>query len=1536
MKKLLLLFGFLFAATAAFGQQVINLDNLYCPSTSGVPTWAQVDGPATLPLICLQTSLANTPATGSVVSVTTAAQLTTALAAATCGQKITLQAGNVFSGNFTVPSLACPSTNWLWIQSSAVASLPPEAARYSTSYIGSGGISQTVYAPKFGPCYSGVTSQAGRPPLNCPSTAGTYTAQLVSPNSTAVLTFNGSTTNIRFIGLEITRTPGTGVNASLVALGNQGTGISGIYFDRVWAHGDENQDETGRFLSVSGVSNFAMVDSYCNNFYFISVIGTGTDSKCIAGGANTISSTTETGMKLVNNFIEASGENILFGGAASNTVWGDGEIRLNLFFKPLQWNPSDPSYNGGISGNALIVKNSTEFKNGQRILYEGNQIINSWGGFSQIGHAFLITPVNQNNGSGPLCPICGTYNITARYNTANTVGAGMELDEQLTSGSAPAGGNHYSIHDWVIDNLNYPTCFGCSSGSTVSMYNNLSVTPTSALAYIDVNHMTFVYPTTTSFTIAAALGLSGLTGSSIMNNITVTNNVMQTWGGTTNSIGGTQPTNCAQSITSGSAMIAACWQPNTVSGNCFVNNGLISWPAGNTTSVASYSALFTSYSNGDGGNYTIASGSACKAAGTDGMDPGAYVLKVASVIAGTSATPTPQWAGAEWNHINYPTPPPVWPPVDGNGATASLFGAGFWDDGNKLGNLCPSGPCTISWTSGAGRQLSNFINVLAPSSSLIAPMILMYDVGDVPSWAAQGTDSNCSATQGSSSCVPFSDMDTNQATCNATPNSTGTSNATVLANCGNGTNATFESIFAQIVIQFKGKGMAYQCWNEPDGSGIFWSNSATYGGLGHAPTLANQPPLTRLVRICADELQIITQLDPTATLILPSVHGPTWSSWWPLFAGTSVNIPACTGSCSSVIGGATWPAYTATGATLGQAGTLFNLTGLASSASGWTICVLPSCNPGGTGNATGTLIESSGVLDATCSGPADSNCLFYYNNAATDSASAFVGSWAFTLGANGQTANAYEFDFEQYLIAPDGGTANNTRLTPGSQCVIGHNWQIWDGPTGWHDISPAISCSLPNGANAVTWYVHRVPGDTSCSGGYPKVWYDTLIVNAGGTVNSYAVNNSWCSSALPGGFAEKTIIQFQTDIGASGATLTENLSSITFTGNSVTTGTPWAAATCHCRGQTNNADPTQFLAMYADMQAAIAIPSNGLPVIGGDFEWGQVGATQSVNLNTTAGFIAESLVLRASVPLTGQYYYEWDNGTYFPAGTIAGTAWDTAFKQWVLGSLVNQTTNSGTVYTTAGVSSAGKPWEVLFDSSQTCTTSSCATANQSAGSFTNYEDIFGGAHTVSGGVVPVGFQPIYLYNLTNAGAATPTFSPGAGTYGGAQSVTISSTSAGAIICYNTTGAPSTNGSTGCNVGTLYSGAVSVAASETLYAVAGGTGYSDSSVGSAVYSIGYTLTQTVTGLGTVSSSPAGILNCASGGGTCSASFSSGTAVTLTATAGSNYLFSTWGGACAAFGSTPVATVVMNAAESCSATFVQGTPPAPAVSVQGFVL
>jgi len=94
----------------------------------------------------------------------------------------------------------------------------------------------------------------------------------------------------------------------------------------------------------------------------------------------------------------------------------------------------------------------------------------------------------------------------------------------------------------------------------------------------------------------------------------------------------------------------------------------------------------------------------------------------------------------------------------------------------------------------------------------------------------------------------------------------------------------------------------------------------------------------------------------------------------------------------------------------------------------------------------------------------------------------------------------------------------------------------------------------------------------------------------------------------------------------------------------------------------------------------------------------------------------------------------------------------------------------------------------------------------------------------------------YEYNAGNNPASIPTFSPVAGTYYAPFNLTLSTSSTGAVICYNTTGAPATNGTTGCTTGTLYTTPVLVPASETLYAVAGGTGYTDSSVASAVYKI----------------------------------------------------------------------------------------------------
>ena len=79
-------------------------------------------------------------------------------------------------------------------------------------------------------------------------------------------------------------------------------------------------------------------------------------------------------------------------------------------------------------------------------------------------------------------------------------------------------------------------------------------------------------------------------------------------------------------------------------------------------------------------------------------------------------------------------------------------------------------------------------------------------------------------------------------------------------------------------------------------------------------------------------------------------------------------------------------------------------------------------------------------------------------------------------------------------------------------------------------------------------------------------------------------------------------------------------------------------------------------------------------------------------------------------------------------------------------------------------------------------------------------------------------------------ASTPTFSPVAGTYTSAQSVTISCSTPSSTIYYTS------DGSTPTPLSTVYSGPISVSVSETLRAIATAAGYTQSAVGGAAYTI----------------------------------------------------------------------------------------------------
>jgi hypothetical protein len=575
---------------------------LLSPSLTRAQT-PQYDGPAELPLATVNTAMTDTPAQGTIVNVPAGGNLQTALNNAQCGDIIELQAGATFTGKFTVPSKNCNNTDWIIIRTSAPDSaLPVEGTRAT-------------------PCYAGIASLEGRPQYSCANPQNVMATVQNDVPGDGPFALQSGANYYRFLGLQITRPAGTPGPARL--LFTQGT-ADHIIVDRSWLHGAP-QDETAVGVSLSGMTNSAVVDSYFSDFHCIAITGTCTDASAIAGG---LGDTQDGPFKIQDDFLEASGEGILFGGGPATKSPSDISIIGNHFWKPWQWMPGNPQFIGGTNGEPFIVKNHLEIKNAVRVLVDSNLMENNWGGFSQNGFGILITPKNQHQGNTNVCPLCEVTDITVRFTHLSHLGAGIQLATSLSGngvGGAPAqAGTRWSLHDLVLDDLS--TAYN-GGGTGFEIANNWPKAPVNT---VTINHVT-VFPDPESHMMIAG----NVAANQQMYQFVFTNSLYVTGAHPIWNVGWGR-TSCGFEDV-----------PITTLSHCFIsssftNNVLITppapyppstWPADNLFAATIDDVGFTDFNNGDDGNYELLPTSPYKNAGTDGKDLGADIVELNADLA---------------------------------------------------------------------------------------------------------------------------------------------------------------------------------------------------------------------------------------------------------------------------------------------------------------------------------------------------------------------------------------------------------------------------------------------------------------------------------------------------------------------------------------------------------------------------------------------------------------------------------------------------------------------------------------------------------------------------------------------------------------------------------------------------------------------------------------------------------------------------------------------------------------------------------------
>ncbi|MBI4475629.1 MAG: glycosyltransferase [Acidobacteria bacterium] len=309
--------------------------------------------------------------TGRTIRVAAGASLQRALDEAQPGDRIVLDARAVYRGPFRLPRK--DGHAWIVISAGPDARVPPAGHRV-------------------------------RPP-------DTAAFPKLVAASGVVLVADPGAHHYRFVGIEIAPAEGIFLTA-LVQLGDDERALEKlphhIIFDRCYLHGDRTRGSR-RGMAMNS-RDTAVIDSHLSDFK-----EEGADSQALAGwnGAGPF--------RIANNYLEAAGENLMFGGAdptIPDLVPADIEIVGNHFAKPLAWKAGTPQF----EGVTWTVKNLFELKNARRVLVDGNLFEYNWPQ-AQNGFAILFTVRNQK-GRAPWSVV---EDVTFVNNLVRHVGAGFNI-----------------------------------------------------------------------------------------------------------------------------------------------------------------------------------------------------------------------------------------------------------------------------------------------------------------------------------------------------------------------------------------------------------------------------------------------------------------------------------------------------------------------------------------------------------------------------------------------------------------------------------------------------------------------------------------------------------------------------------------------------------------------------------------------------------------------------------------------------------------------------------------------------------------------------------------------------------------------------------------------------------------------------------------------------------------------------------------------------------------------------------------------------